>query len=720
MITWTAILALSLTWNILSSGQQEKALAIEKAQTHFEKDLALRHWATRHGGVYVPANERTPPNPYLSHVEERDITTPSGIHLTLMNPAYMLRQMNEEYPKGDVSGHITSLKLLRPENAPDDWERDALKAFEQGKQEVTEFIEYRGNTHLRFMRPLITEKGCLKCHAHQGYKAGEIRGGVSVSVAMAPYYAIGSRQRISLYATHGLLWIGGILAAFFIARRSRQNLLQRQHTLESLRDGEERLNLALQGANLGTWDWNIQTGEVVFNKRWAEMLGYLPGEIDPHVSGWEKLQHPDDVDSVTAVLNEHLQGRSAVYQTEHRLRAKSGAWKWVLDTGKVFVRDDQGIPVRMAGTHQDITERKEAEQALKETHKTLQDEHNIFTAGPVVVFKWQNAPGWPVEYVSGNVEEVFGYTAEEFIRGAVSYAGIVPAEDIGRVAEEVKSNSESGAPGFHHLPYRIIRKDGRAVWLLDYTSILRNEAGEVTHYLGYVVDITERKQAEDKIRAALQEKEVLLKEIHHRVKNNLQIISSLLFLQSNTIKNAQVSDSLKDSRNRIHSMALVHEKLYQSKDLARINFEDYIRNLTHYLFRAYGVDSNAVHLRIEADKMHLDVEKAIPCGLIINELVSNSLKYAFTAERQEERNIFIELKKTAQTKKSKQAAEACGDKEKYTLIVGDNGAGLPDGVDFRNSESLGLQLVNTLAGQLDGEIELDKREGTSFIINFNA
>ena len=216
-----------------------------------------------------------------------------------------------------------------------------------------------------------------------------------------------------------------------------------------------------------------------------------------------------------------------------------------------------------------------------------------------------------------------------------------------------------------------------------------------------------RRQAEEQIKASLLEKEVLLKEIHHRVKNNLQIISSLLNLQSGYIGDEQVSQMFKESQNRVRSMALIHEKLYQSENLARIDFAEYVRDLTNYLFRMYGASSYGIKLEINADDVSLDIDMAIPCGLIVNELVSNSLKYAFPIEpRQSESKGTIRIGLNSDNN------------GKLTLIVSDNGIGLPEGLDYRKTGSLGLQLVNTLANQLEGDMELDRNGGTTFKITF--
>ncbi|HUV50433.1 MAG TPA: AAA family ATPase [Anaerolineae bacterium] len=218
--------------------------------------------------------------------------------------------------------------------------------------------------------------------------------------------------------------------------------------------------------------------------------------------------------------------------------------------------------------------------------------------------------------------------------------------------------------------------------------------------------LDEMRQAEDQIKASLNEKEVLLKEIHHRVKNNLQIISSLLSLQSTHIKDKHDIEIFKESRNRVRSMAFVHEKLYQSEDLAMIDFAEYTRKLTTSLFHSYAAYPENITLEINADDIFLGINDAIPCGLIINELVSNCLKHAFP--RGKKGKICVELH-------SKRNLHA---NNKFTLIVDDNGARFPKGLDFRKAKTLGLQLVTTLVKQLKGTIEFDRDDRTKFEITF--
>ncbi len=217
-------------------------------------------------------------------------------------------------------------------------------------------------------------------------------------------------------------------------------------------------------------------------------------------------------------------------------------------------------------------------------------------------------------------------------------------------------------------------------------------------------EISERKRAEEKINTSLQEKVVLLREIHHRVKNNLQVISSLLNLQSGYIEDKKSLEIFRESQTRVRSMALIHEKLYQSKDLNKIEFSEYIESLIKDLFKSYNVDSDRIRLNSKLEGIYFEIDTAILCGLIINELVSNSLKHAFPSNKKGE--VFIGLNKDA--------------KNKYTLILKDDGIGFPSTVDFRKTESLGLQLVTTLTEQLGGTIELNNNGYTEFKIVFNV
>ncbi|MCD4651683.1 MAG: DUF3365 domain-containing protein [Candidatus Cloacimonetes bacterium] len=226
-IAWTIIVIGFLLFGIVQIRSVQQTMIKKEAQANFNKDQALRFGSATHGGVYVPVSDETQPNPYLRHVKDRDIEISDGKILTLMNPAYMLRQTMENYEiLYGVRGHITSLKYFRPETAPDEWEKSALRNFEKGTKEISEFTKIDEKSYFRYMSPMIVKKGCLKCHGHQGYQVGDIRGGVSISVPMAPYLANQNRQTIAYILSLGLLWLLGVgglvLAGCGIKHRTRE------------------------------------------------------------------------------------------------------------------------------------------------------------------------------------------------------------------------------------------------------------------------------------------------------------------------------------------------------------------------------------------------------------------------------------------------------------------------------------------------------------------
>ncbi|GEM_PF-1663723 len=233
-LSWILIIAFSLMWNIRQVKLHISEMARTQARSTYEKDIIYRRWNAGHGGVYALVKEDTPSNPYLD-VPERDITTPSGRVLTLINPAYMTRQAHElEKQTHGVRGHITSLNPIRPQNMADLWEADALKKFEHGVKEVSSVRIMEDKVYMRLMKPLVTEKGCLKCHAKQGYKEGDIRGGISVSIPMSPFLAIEKAQMKNLTAGHGLLLFIGLLGIGLGSYRLNKQIIYRKKAEESL------------------------------------------------------------------------------------------------------------------------------------------------------------------------------------------------------------------------------------------------------------------------------------------------------------------------------------------------------------------------------------------------------------------------------------------------------------------------------------------------------
>lgn len=271
-----------------------------------------------------------------------------------------------------------------------------------------------------------------------------------------------------------------------------RDISSRREREEELRELKERLDLAVEGGQIGIWDWNMSTDYVTFNDQWASMLGFSLDELEPTLETWEERVHPADMAHVEERLETHIAGERELYDCEHRMQTKSGDWKWIRDVGRVVDRDDDGTPRRAVGIHLDITDQKESELFLEE-------ERDMFAQGPAVVFKWANEEGWPVEYVSGNVTETFGYTPEQLQSGAVPYTDLIHDEDFDRVSSEVENQTDETTERFSHEPYRMVTNAGEIRWVTDNTKIIRDE-GEITHYLGYLIDITEQKRLEQSLR----------------------------------------------------------------------------------------------------------------------------------------------------------------------------------------------------------------------------
>ena len=271
---------------------------------------------------------------------------------------------------------------------------------------------------------------------------------------------------------------------------------ERKQREAKLRKVKERLDLAVKGANLGVWDWDVETDAVTFNDQWASMLGFSLDELEPRLETWEDRIHPADMPDVEAALNAHLSGDAEFYDSEHRMQTKGGEWRWMRDVGKVVDRTDDGAPRRAVGIHLDITEEKKSKLDLEE-------ERDMFAEGPAVVFKWENDEGWPVEYVSENVAETFGYTPEQLTSGAVPYTDLIHDDDLERVVTEVEKQADEATERFSHDPYRMVTADGDVRWVTDNTKLLRTD-GEITHYLGYLIDITEQKRLEGSLRESEQ------------------------------------------------------------------------------------------------------------------------------------------------------------------------------------------------------------------------
>ncbi len=442
------IMSFSLLWNIYTIDNNTAQLVKNIGRSFFKEIETTRLWNARHGGVYVPITENTQSNPYLK-VPGRDITSTQGLKLTLINPAFMTRQISEiAITENNIQYHITSLKPIRPQNRADEWESKALAIFANGGSEYTEYIEDK--VVYRYMAPLFVKHACLKCHKTQGYKVGDIRGGISVTIPAKVYIDTSRKSKIRLAIIHLIFLLVGVIGLYMFRR-------------------------------------------------------------------------------------------------------------------------------------------------FRDRHLVILSKTNIKLENEIVV----------------------------------------------------------------------------------------------------------REQAENRVKTSLKEKETLLQEIHHRVKNNMAVISSLLKLKLESITDKKAKEALQDSQNRVQTMSMIHETLYRSDNLAAIEMQTYLSELGRIILQGYSVGK--INLDIESENILIGVKQASPLGLIVNELITNSCKYAFP--EMQESKIKISLRKI---------------EGQIELIYSDNGIGMPEDFSWKNSNTLGLSLVRTLIeNQLDGSIDMENKNGTKFIIKFN-
>ena len=458
-----------------------------------------------------------------------------------------------------------------------------------------------------------------------------------------------------------------------------------------LSESRERYDLALLGSQDGIWDWNVLTGEVFFSVRCFEMLGYAANELAVTYATFENLVHPDDRESVRKQIHQHLEQRIP-YRVEFRMRKKDGEYIWILARGQALW-NEQGQAVRMAGSHTDISERKQLEKDLRESNLLLKKVFASMNEAIIIVETGTRR----ILDCNITTEKMFGYPRDQII-GATTACLHVSEEMFLRFGSEMLQSYEG--KGIFETTFPVRRKDGTVFVSEHSVTPIHDDQGVIVGYVCVMRDISERKKAENLLLSALREKEVLLKEIHHRVKNNLQIVYSLLALQANGIADHDVRSLFDESRNRIGSMALIHEKLYRSNDLSHVDFSHYLQELTQNIAGTYLRPE--IKVIVAAEPIFLDINSGIPCGLIVNELVSNSFKYAFPAGKTGQ----ITVKMT------------CTEEGRYLLSVADDGIGFPENIDFCKTTSLGLQLVTVLAGQLQGEISLSTAAGTRFSISF--
>ncbi|MBE9113372.1 PAS domain S-box protein [Nodosilinea sp. LEGE 07298] len=508
-------------------------------------------------------------------------------------------------------------------------------------------------------------------------------------------------------AAEGTRWLAGSVCpiANSLSKHPRfsyivEDITERKRAEVTLARSEEQLRLTLEFTHIGTWDWDVRQNRVIWNDNHFKLLGLDPRATEDPYQRWRKAIHPDDLDRIEQALQDALHQHTD-YEAEYRVVHPDGSLRWLVGRGRGLYDLNQE-PMRMLGVIIDISDRKRGEAERKQA-ENMQAFQAVITRNMAEGICVVRADNGMICYANRKFEQMFGYGPGELDGQHVS---IVNYANEDTSAEDVNQSIRQAVLANQEATYEVynVKKDGTPFWCSATTSVFEHpEYGMVL--VAVQQDISDRKDSQEKLQASLKEKELLLKEIYHRVKNNLQVIYSLLNLQSRNASDSAALSVLRDSQSRIKAMALVHEKLYQSQDLTRIDLADYIQNLAYSLLETYQFDSRYIALQLEIEPYSLDIETALPCGLILTELISNSLKYAFPDGRT-----------------GKISITSCLSSDHRLMIrLQDDGIGLPDGVNLQQVSSLGLSLVKNLTQQIRGRVEIVPQPvGTIFQITFPA
>ncbi|MBI4756826.1 MAG: DUF3365 domain-containing protein [Betaproteobacteria bacterium] len=594
---WTLFIAVSAAFAWHQQRAYAEQFAVETARASFNKDLVFRLWGAMHGGVYVPVTPQTPPNPYLEHVPERDITTPSGRPLTLMNPAYMTRQIHELGREHyGITAHITSLNPIRPQNTADLWERRALETFDQGERLFKSVEDMGGQPYLRYMQPMITEKPCLKCHARQGYDVGDVRGGLSVSVPLESYYAAGTDSFLRAMAFHLGFWGFGLFGLFLSRRAIVRHVGEREAATRALEESEVRYRIL---ADYSTdWEyWIDGQGHYIYvSPACRAVCGHEAQEFVADASLMERLLHPDDLPT----WRQHMQEVCCETHGHHaplelRIRTRDGQEKWLEHHCQPVV-DAGGRHRGRRGVHRDVTQRKLiADELSRHQHdleglvaeRTIQlDETRAIAQARAREYAdlYNSAPcGYHSLDADGRITNIndtelgwLGHAREDFA-GRLRFDQIVAPHSLPAFREHLRRVGEAGHAA--NLEVDLVRKDGTPLPVV-LNSLRMGADGHALGVRTVVLDNRERELWESRIsaqnaelerravdaEAATRAKSAFLANMSHEIRTPMNAIIGFTHLLQRHAPTPYQSEKLAlIDRSARHLLSIINDILDLSK-----------------------------------------------------------------------------------------------------------------------------------------------------------
>lgn len=510
---------------------------------------------------------------------------------------------------------------------------------------------------------------------------------------------LGDESRLQARRADGSVFPVELTASPF-ARSAREHFIivtvrditARERNEQALRESEKRFRSTLEHAPIGMAIVSLEGRWMEVNRALCDLLGY---ERDALMQlRFQDVTHPDDLAEDLGYAQSLLEGKIRSYQLEKRYIREDGSIVSAWLTGSL-VRDDDGRPLHYIAQIQDISERKRAEQQLATLTKRLA---LATQAGGIAVWEWNIATGELVW--DERMYELYRVSPDEERGTYAMWSRRVHPDDLAK-AELARDEALAGIRDYD-TEFRVVWPDGQIRLVRANAVISRDEHGIPLRMTGANIDITDSRKKEEAIAAALREKETLLKELYHRVKNNLQVVASLFNLQSRTLPEGAARTALAEGAGRVRAMALVHEKLYQSSSLSSIALDSYVADLCAQLSHAASAAERGIALDAQVERFAIDVETAVPLGLVLNELICNSLEHGFPDGRTGKIAVRI----------ARRGGDAVG------VEVRDNGVGLPDGMNYDQSTTLGLKLVAALSGQLGGKFSIQNDQGACATLVF--
>jgi len=709
-IVWTLIILSTILWTYSLNNRKAKEILLREARMVLNKDRALRLWASSHGGVYVPQTEKNPPNQYLAHIPERDIVTPSGKKLTLMNPAYMLRKVHEAF--SDLYGikeHLTSLKLLNSNNKPDKWEVKALKSFEKGNKEFVGISELEEELHLRLMVPLFIVEGCLKCHKHQGYKIGNVRGGVSVSIpiatAMAEAYGEFSKEALS----HIIVWIIGIAGIIIGGQKLSLRILERQEAERTLRGIEEKYRTLIDSVKLVIAqidkNYNIVMGNAALSKTLKKPINKIIG-----TKCFEAFEKQNDV-------CKQCPGKVAM-ESKKPHEAEVGG---VRSDGTHFIFLSRAFPTFNTNGEvtgfleigEDITKRKKTEELFKQQAQIIEQVHDcvIITDMNGIITFWNKGA-----YL------LYGYTKQEALGKHISL--LYYEKDYGVL--EKKIIDPLIKQGKHALEARVKHKSGREIFVNLSLSLVKDELRNTTNIVGYSIDITERKQAEQKI--AHQSKELKRSNTEleqfayiasHDLQEPLRMVGSYVKLLSNRYHGKMDSEAdefiayIVDGVVRMHD--LINDLLNYSRVTSRS--KEFERIDCNTVLEQALIDLQVVTKENKARIIYGFLPTIVGDGTQIRQLIENLILNAIKFRSADNPTIDIQAEKEGNAWIFSVKDNGIGIKEQFFERIFSIFRRLHSREDYAGS-GMGLAICKRIVERHGGRIWVESQDGAGSVFYF--